>query len=341
MIPSRGSTSIESAGGRIPGPTEAPPDPGGLLSRPIFLVGSERSGTTLTRLMLDHHPQIAFFFEFEYAVDWMPASGGWPDLGAYYAALETDRIFQEAELVIDHSLDYPHLIDSFLRQKRDRDGKPLVGATVHRHFDRLLRIWPDARFLHIVRDGRDVGRSVIEMGWAGNMYVAVERWIEAEDLWSGLRRRLPADRWTEIRYETLVQEPEATLAQVCAFLGVPYDPAMLAYPKSSTYGPPSPKAIGQWKRKLPADQVRLAEARIGSMLVERGYELSGYPPLEVTPGMERRLRLQSRWYRARFRRRHYGTALYLADVLARRIGIPTWQKRVAVAMNRIDTEYVK
>jgi Sulfotransferase family len=43
-----------------------------MIKKPVFLVGSERSGTTLFRLMLDHHPQIACFFEFEYAVSRMP-----------------------------------------------------------------------------------------------------------------------------------------------------------------------------------------------------------------------------------------------------------------------------
>ena len=56
-----------------------------LLARPLFLVGSERSGTTLTRLMLDYHPKIAFFFEFPYSVDMMCDRDGWPDLHEYYA----------------------------------------------------------------------------------------------------------------------------------------------------------------------------------------------------------------------------------------------------------------
>src|SRR5262245_48875713 len=104
MTPSRSDTAIEPVAGRIRGPAVAPPGAGGMIVQPVFLVGSERSGTTLTRLMLDHHPQIAFFFEFEYAVDWMPDSGGWPDLDAYFNSLEMDRTFQMAELTIDRSL---------------------------------------------------------------------------------------------------------------------------------------------------------------------------------------------------------------------------------------------
>ena len=202
---------------------------GGMLEGPVFLVGSERSGTTLLRLMFDHHPQVAFFFEFEYSVTRMPETSGWPDLEEYYDFLEQNRIFRAARLTIDKGLDYPHLIDNFLRQKQRRDGKPVVGATVHYEFDRLLRIWPDARFIHLVRDGRDVARSVIAMGWAGNMYMAVEPWLRAETLWSSLSGRLPADRWMEIRFEKVVSEPETVLTRFCEFIGVPYDPMMLEY----------------------------------------------------------------------------------------------------------------
>ena len=165
-----------------------------LVKKPIFLVGSERSGTTLTRLMLDHHPMIAFFFEFEYSILSMSDDGAWPDLGEYIAHLRNDRIFNHAQLSIDESLDFPHLVDSFLVQKRDRDHKPIVGATVHYHFDRLLKVWPDARFIHILRDGRDVARSIMEMGWAGNMYTAVNHWIHAERLWEEMCKTLPESR---------------------------------------------------------------------------------------------------------------------------------------------------
>lgn len=317
-----------------------------MIKQPIFLVGAERSGTTLLRLMLDSHPKLAFLFEFEYAVDQMSDSGGWPDLNQYHRYLEMDRIFQHAQqslgVTIDPNLDYPHLIDSFLRQKRDHKRKPLVGATVHYRFNRLLKIWPDARFIHILRDGRDVGRSTIEMGWGGNMYTAVERWIEAENLWASLSRELPADRRFDVRYETLVSEPITILTHLCTFLGITYDPAMFDYSKTdTTFGLPSPKMIGQWKRKLTPKQVQLAESRIGGMLVDRGYELSGYPTLAVSPAMERRLHFQSRWYSAMFRRRRFGTALFLADTVTRRAGIRTWQASIKRRLNAIENLHLK
>ena len=76
---------------------------------PIFLVGAERSGTTLLRLMLDHHPKIAFNYEFEYAVNQINLNGNWPDLPAYYDYLSTNSIFLNTHFTVDHNLDYPTL----------------------------------------------------------------------------------------------------------------------------------------------------------------------------------------------------------------------------------------
>lgn len=314
---------------------------GDLIKQPLFLVGSRRSGTSLLRLMLDHHPQIAFLFEFDFAVERLPDGQGWPDFDEYAAFLATNRVFQAAGVSVEKGLDYPHLVDSFLRQKWDPEKKRFVGATVHDHFDRVLRIWPDARLIYIVRDGRDVGRSLIEMGAAGNMYTAVESWIEAETLWERLLQELAPAQRTDIRYEILVKEPKAALARLCEFIGVLYDPAMLEYPRDSTYGPPSPDLIDQWRRKLSPDAVQLAEARIGRMLAARNYELSGLPPLEVTPLLEKRLRRQSRWRCAMFRRRQFGTGLFLADVITRRLGPRSWRDSIRSRMDAIVTSQLK
>ena len=138
----------------------------------VFLVGSERSGTTLLRLMLDHHPEIAFEKEFDFVVSKVSETGAFPQVDAYLEWLATVRA---ADYAIDRSLDYRSLVTDFLRQKQAASGgKPRVGATVHRDFDRLRFIWPDARYIHLVRDPRDVSRSVVQKGWAGNVYQGSE-----------------------------------------------------------------------------------------------------------------------------------------------------------------------
>jgi len=312
-----------------------------VLEQPVFLVGAERSGTTVLRLMLDHHPDITWRNEFEYAVDLIPDEAGWPSLETYYAWLDSHRIFQASQLTIDSSLSYPELIKSFLAQHQNRTGKSIVGATVHRHFDRLLKIWPKARFIHILRDGRDVARSNIGMGWAGNVWTGVSRWVEAEHLWSQMKAEIPSNCYVEVTYEALIQNPAQELTRICDFLGVPYSNDMMSYVEETTYDKPDARYIAQWKRKLSERQIQLVESRITGMLAERGYELSGLPHLTITPALAQRLRLQDWWERFQFRLRRNGVSLFVADYLSRKLGLTAWQKQVRLKLNAIEAAHLK
>jgi hypothetical protein len=312
-----------------------------LITQPIFLVGAERSGTTVLRLMLDHHPQIAWCSEFEYAVDRISDTGQWPNIDAYHQWLAKQRIFLAPGFKLDRSLTYPQLVNSFLVQKRDRDHKPIVGATVHRHFDNVLSIWPDARFIHIVRDGRDVARSCIGMGWAGNVWTGVQRWVEAERLWATFSDEVPADRKIEITYETLISEPVEVLTRLCDFIGVPYDEAMLSYSEKTTYNLPDPTFTQQWRRKLSDPEIQLVESQIATMLQERGYELSGLPIISISALTARRLKFQDWWYRWNFRRQRYGWPLFVADYLSRHLNVEPWQKHVRQNIMAIETRHLK
>jgi hypothetical protein len=308
---------------------------------PFFLVGSERSGTTLLRLMLSHHARIECAPEFEFMVEELPAEGGWPALEPYYEWLGTNRIFLPHALAIDRTLDYPALMRSFLAQYCRRSGKPLQGATCHKRFDRLLGIWPKARFVHLLRDGRDVARSCMGMGWAGNVWHGAERWIEAEALWSALAPRLEPARRFELRYEDLVRSPEQELSRLCAFLGEDYDPDMLAYSRDSSYERPDPTLIAQWRRKLSRSELALLEARIGDLLRERGYAASGVPPAHVGPWRRLCLRVGDRLARMRFRRARYGLAHVLQSRLARLLRLRAWKKRLLLVRNEIDNRHLQ
>ena len=288
---------------------------------PIFLVAAERSGTTMLRLMLDHHPEVAFFSEFEFAVDRISDSGDFPDVGSYREWIAKDRVFLDSGFRVDPALGYPELVRSFLEQKRRRDEKPQVGATVHWGIDRLGSVWPDARYIHLLRDPRDVARSTIAMGWAGNVWTGVERWLEAEAAWSRLRDGLPRDRWVELHYESLVQDPEGQLQAICDFLGVRYDARMLEYPEFTTYPAPDPSVASRWQQTLSEEELGLLEQRVGSRLADCGYLPSGAPTIAVTPRMERRLRRQDRIARVRFRIERYGIFLFSAEYLSRKLGL--------------------
>jgi len=308
---------------------------------PFFLVGAERSGTTLLRLMLSHHPRIDCAPEFEFVVDQLPAEGGWPDLAGYREWLTLDRVFQAHELEVDASLDYPALVQSFLDQFATRSAAPIIGATCHRHFERLDELWPGAKFVYLLRDGRDVARSNIGMGWEGNVWHAAERWVHAVGRWGGMRSRLPEERRHEVRYEELITAPERVLGGICSFLGDAYDPAMLTYDEDTTYSRPDPKLIHQWKRKLTPRELALLENRIGDLLRAHGYESSGVAPARVGALRRFGLGLDNRWRRFDFERRRYGFGSILSGLAARVLGLKGWREKVILARNEIDTQHLK
>ncbi len=308
------------------------------IESPIFLVGAERSGTTLLRLMLDHHPRVAFQMEFEYVVDRIE-NGQFPDVAEYADWLRHNFVFQAVDFKIDESLNYSDLVNSFLEQKRGE--KAIVGATIHRHFRRVLEVWPEARFIYLQRDGRDVARSAMNMGWAGNVYHAADGWLEAVHEWEATVEVVPEERRLETRYETLVSDPKGEGTRICEWIGVEYDEAMYDYTKESHYRAPDAKLAYQWKHKLSVRDLQLIEARIAEKLVERGYELSGHPPITVSVMKDRQLDFESRFKRYQKRLQRYGLANTLGETLTRRLGMESSNRSYLQKLYAIDHDRFK
>lgn len=311
------------------------------MNSPLFLVGSVRSGTTLLRLMLDHHPHIALNLESEFLVRKVSDEGRFPDVEAYREWLRRDRVFRHSRFSIDENLDFVQLVNDFLEQKRRRDGKEIVGATVHDDFHKLRWIWPRARYIYVVRDGRDVAASVVRMGWAGNPYVAADVWLRAEREWDTLRPLLEPDAWIEVRYEDLVADPSGVLARICAFIGVEFSERMFDYAAKTRYALPDPALSYQWKSGMRPIDVRRVEAKIGERLSQRGYALSGYPPLAISGPMDRWLRLQSRFRVLRFRAQRFGIRLTLQETLSRRLGLRKIHENVKQKIDLITDAHLK
>jgi hypothetical protein len=293
----------------------------------------------MLRLMLDQHSALSWPYEFDFSVDCMPDEEHWPDVDAYVDWLSVHRIFLATGLHADRSLPFPDLLRSFLLQTAVREGVEVVGATCHRHFDKLIRIWPAARFIHIIRDPRDVALSCIQMGWAGSVWFAVDRWIEAEKSWDRLRSKVGPARILEICYEDLVAEPESTLRRICEFVGVAYEPRMLEYSASSTYSSPDPRLLYQWKRKASPDQLALLDYKTGPLLKARGYAPSGVPP-RAPPSLAW-LRLQDKLYRTRYRLKVHGLSRIALDFLHRRIGLGETGRANQLFMNRTEASRLK
>lgn len=304
-----------------------------LVDSPIFLVGSVRSGTTLLRLMLDHHPRMAFNLESEYLVRQISDDGEYPGIEKYRSWLRNDRIFGHSRFSIDETLDFAGLVNDFLEQKRKRDQKELVGATVHVQYRKLNGVWPRAKYIHLYRDGRDVANSAMRMGWAGNLYVAADMWLTAEKEWDELRPMLRQDAWIDVQYENLIANTRSELKRICDFLGVEFSERMFDYASTSSYGLPDVKLNYQWKAGMSRIEVQRLEAKMGDRLSSRGYELSSYPRISVSALMRNWLYLQSRMGRLIVRSRRYGLALTLQESLSRRLGLSKIHEN---AMRRMD-----
>ena len=291
--------------------------------------------------MLNHHSDIAWCSEFEYSVDCVSENGEFPPLDFYYEWLSVQHIFQLTQFVIDPQLNYLELVNSFLLQQQHRQKKRLIGATVHRHFDRLLHIWPNARFIHLIRDGRDVARSCIGMGWAGNSWVGVNRWLEAEQLWDKVQSTISVDRYIQVKFEDLITEPMVTLSSLCQFMDLDFDESMLQYSATTTYDKPNPKLVEQWRYKMRDQDIQLVEAKVSTLLLDRGYELSGLPKLQVTDLALARIKFQDWWYKLNFRIQRYGFGLTFSNFLSRRLGLKDWEKQTTLQINEILVSYLK
>jgi hypothetical protein len=249
--------------------------------------------------------------------------------------------FRASGFALDPSLDFPGLARDFLRQQRARDGRELVGAVVHHHFDELPRIWPRARFIHLLRDPRDVARSWIEMGFAGNAWSGAGGWLAATEAWSRLRAAVPSERCLEVRFEDLVRDAEPVLRRITDFLGVAYDPAMLQIERDTTYRRPDPSAARSFREGAPEREVREVEARVGPRLAESGYAPSGLPPLRIGRFRELALRVGDRWGRARFAWRRIGPGLWAAAVVSRRLPFLRLRERVQLRIDAIQLRHLK
>lgn len=306
---------------------------------PVFVVGAVRTGSTMLRLMLDSHPQIRNPGEFDFLIDKVGGDGLPPNMKKYRRWLSTHRGFKETGLTVDPRLDYQQLMCSFLEQLEQPEK--IVTMNVHRHFERIPHLFPSARYIHLIRDPRDVARSSFGLGMAGNLYRGVEIWASAERSWDRLVATLPRDRYLEVRYEVLLENVVGELTRICSFLGLEYSPSMLDYPSRSTYAAPDPRLRYQWKRQCGTQELQWVDWKLGSMLVQRNYELSGFGPKKPTLLELAKIRLQDKYYRVAFEVKLYGLGLYLESLVANRLPIRSWSDSCQIRMNQIDLKFVK
>ncbi len=295
----------------------------------------------MLRLLLDNTSHINIYSELEGAVYF--ANGDiFPDITTYHNIIENDRMMQDLAFTVDKDLDYESLVKSFLTQIYERKPARVVGSTIHSRFDLIHKIWPNARYIHLIRDPRDVARSCIGMGWVGNVYAGTEIWLEAEERWDKIVGDLNTNSYIELRYEDLVTDPTKELSEICAFLGVSFDERMLDIDKVSTYARPDPKYKEQWKHKLSDAEILSVECQCANLMLKRGYELN-FKDQSDYPGTIKKIfyRVESRFKRILFNIDRYGFILWLSYVILKRLPFKALRQKTIAKKDDIDRTHLK
>ena len=281
-----------------------------------FVVGATRSGTTLLRLMLDAHPEIAIPSETHFIPELISAREKHGASREQMLELLTshrrwgDFTIEPGELAERWAqiepLSGPEAVRAFFHlyaDKQDKHGARWGDKTPGyvKSMREIQGYLPEARFIHLIRDGRDVALSVLKQSWGPqSIEAAAEKWRSRVN--RGRSQAPYLGYYIEVKFEDLVLETERELRRICEFIEVPFDENMLGYhltaeqrlqekaralPRvhgeaqsaekrlashAKTFEPPNPEMIGTWRQRMsPADRAAY-EALAGDLLAELGYD---------------------------------------------------------------------
>jgi hypothetical protein len=276
---------------------------------PFFIVGCDRSGTTMLRLILDGSPDVAIPTESMIVVDF----AGWAR-----DTLATDAEFDRlAAAVWRHPKVREWRLPGSPPVREGRTGAAAYRAAIEAPFvayaalhgkprwadktpyyvgelDLVKRVFPEARIVNLVRDGRDVALSLLRVPFGpGNVWAAARQWRAAVDAGDAASARYGDDVLT-IRYEDLVAEPDAVARGVCEFCEIAYRPEMLAIEESARgklaagqegwfadlYAGIGTRSVGKWTTGMTRSQQAVFAEGASEALRRHGYDVpdAGQPP---------------------------------------------------------------
>ena len=303
----------------------------------VFMVGCPRSGTTLFMRMVNAHPEVAVIPEVGWLarryeeregltpdgrlepgfVDTLPKRG---DFGRY-TPLPISREELAEFAAADPAPTYAELVSLLFDRYGEERGKPLVGNKTVDHalnVGTLHEVFPEAKFVHLIRDGRDVASSAISWRRAKRLAEEFSTWSEdpmttAALWWEWHVRRareeglpLGDDLYHEVFYEDLVADPAGECAELCDFLGIPFSDAMLRFHEGReredpdlnakrAWKPPT-RGLRNWRTGMDREVLQRFEAVAGGLLDELDYErgTDGVPDGAVRRAAEARRRFEGR-----------------------------------------------
>ena len=272
----------------------------------VFFVGCPRSGTTLVQRLANAHPELAVAHETRWIVRWWERRIGvtsegivtrefierLPGHGRFKALKikpdELVRAYRDSEPVR-----YADFVSTLFDRFAARRGKHLSGdksPAYVRSLPTLHALWPKAKFVHIIRDGRDVCLSVLDWQqgvtrfptWDEDPVTTTAVWWDWNvRLGRESGQELAPDLYCELRYEALIADPERECARLSEFLELPFDEAMLRFHEGRVREDPRLDAkkawrpvtagVRNWREQMAPGDVERFEAAAGPLLDELGY----------------------------------------------------------------------
>lgn len=266
----------------------------------VFFVGTNGSGTTLHRAIFDSHPDLSIPGESHFIVKLARDRSRYEGADGFHADLLIGDLKKEKRFAkwgldpVEFELalrdpgvgDFPEAMRALYRLYAGHQGKSRYGDKTQAYIHELALLadlFPEARFIHAVRDGRDVALAHTDGTKMEQVALSWKRRVSA-----GRRagEKLGPDRYIESRFEELIDDPETAVRRLCDFIDLDFDPQMLKYYEraddivSTTAVPdrhrdiflPPTKGLRDWRRDLSEDQVMRFEALAGDLLQELGYE---------------------------------------------------------------------
>lgn len=275
---------------------------------PLIVLGVRRSGTTLLRVMLDRNPALAVPDESYFVPQLARRHRGRIDPAAFVDDLRRLPTLVEWGLAPDGVASRLHAemsvgeaIGAVFETYAAAHGKLRWGDKTPlymQYLPLLERLFPQALYVHLIRDGRDaavsylgVPEGIMTEGW-GHPHDAAGfacQWATEVGAARALGARVGPERYLEVRYEALVAKPETELRRVCDFAALEYDDAMLGYvgetdsarkAHQQRLNEPPRVGVRDWRAELGAAEVAAFEAVAGDLLQALGYAVS-------TPGCDR------------------------------------------------------
>jgi hypothetical protein len=300
-----------------------------------FVVGCGRSGTTLVRAILAAHPDMAVPDESYFPVWLAPARARYEQpegfqCDAFLADVLAHRWFREWQLPDDDvrravvaaaPRDYASAIRALYALYAATHGKTRYADKTPvfvEHLPLLAGLFPEAVFVHMVRDGRNVALSRTQAAWGTDrLDQEALRWRSQVERGHADGMTLGPGRYREVRYEDLVADTERVVRDLCDFVALDFDPAMLRFHERSNtivdhmpipgehanlLRPPT-QGLRDWRTELSRADVALFEQLAAPTLRAFGYPVSTGPASTTVraraAGARLRYALVTRYKRAR------------------------------------------